>query len=155
MVLACTQEQLLVGRWNREGVVVGMKRAAPNRNITHTLMYWKCGRSWLGYTIGAMRDKISVCIDLFIDNSQVQSNIRTGRSVNPYSMAWLRAIYLVASMFNIELVPVRISSEENVVADALSRLNVGDSKVICHYNFSEFGHCCFQAVDSCWTSGSC
>lgn len=76
----------------------------------------------------------------------MEAGIRRGVSVNPFSMAWLREIFWVAAMFNIELIPVRVSSEENILADALSRLNTMDSKIICGYNLSEFESCCLQAV---------
>ena len=79
------------------------------------------------------------------DNTQVQSWVNTGRSINPYAMAWLREIFWVTSFYNINLKACRISSEDNVLADALSRLNDDNCMVICELEIEGFSGCCRKA----------
>lgn len=81
-------------------------------------------------------------IMIVTDNTQVQSWVNTGRSTNPYAMAWLREIFWVAAFFNLEVKACRISSKDNVLADALSRLNSEDCNLICCAHFEQFSNCC-------------
>ena len=83
------------------------------------------------------------------DNTQVQSWVNTGRSINPYAMAWLREIFWVAAFFNLNVKACRISSVDNRLADALSRLNSVDCIDICDFHISEFSTCCRVARAAC------
>ena len=76
------------------------------------------------------------------DNTQVQGWINTGRSSNPYAMAWLREIFWVSAFFNLSIRACRVSSKDNVLADALSRLNTVDSNTICDFHIDGFANCC-------------
>ena len=82
---------------------------------------------------------------IMTDNTQVQGAVNLGRSINPYAMAWLRELFWVTSFYNINLKTARISSEDNVWADSLSRLNNIDSITICEHAFSDFSTCCRAA----------
>lgn len=80
---------------------------------------------------------------LFVtDNTQVQGWVNKGCSSNPYAMAWLRELFWVAAFYNLSIRSSRISSEDNILADALSRLNSDDSNIICDSHIIGFSDCC-------------
>ena len=79
------------------------------------------------------------------DNTQVQGWVNSGRSCNPYAMAWLRELFWVAAFFNINVRACRITSGDNVWADALSRLNNPDCLFICEHDIQGFSDCCRAA----------
>lgn len=62
-------------------------------------------------------------VALVIDNLQVFYMIRTGRSVNKTCMLWLREIFWLCALNDIEITSEYIPSSENVIADTLSRLD--------------------------------
>ena len=62
-------------------------------------------------------------IQIVTDNNQVRYMINTGRSANKICMSWLREIFWLCFVFNVDLYAVYISSRDNVFADALSRLS--------------------------------
>lgn len=66
---------------------------------------------------------------LFVDNTQVVYMLRNGTSVNKTCMNWLREIFWMAVIYNIQLHPTYIASEDNVVADVLSRIPYGNVSV--------------------------
>ena len=76
------------------------------------------------------------------DNTQVQAALNTGRSINPYTMAWLREIFWVSAFFNISIKAARISSVDNILADSLSRLDNPDCVTICASKLFSFSQCC-------------
>ena len=76
------------------------------------------------------------------DNTQVQSWVNSGRSISPYAMAWLRELFWVAAFYNLNIKAGRISSEDNIWADALSRLNNPDCVYICEHDIVGFSECC-------------
>ena len=83
------------------------------------------------------------CSLLFVtDNTQVQGWVNKGCSSNPYAMAWLRELFWVAAFYNVTVRSSRISSEDNILADALSRLNSSDCNVICDSHITSFSDCC-------------
>ena len=88
------------------------------------------------------RDKI---VWVVTDNTQVQACVNTGRSINSYSMCWLREIFWVTSFFNIHLRAARISSGDNFIADALSRLDNPDCVDVCRDIIKDFDTCCCRA----------
>ena len=81
------------------------------------------------------------------DNTQVQGWVNKGCSSNPYAMAWLRELFWVSAFYNISIRACRIASADNLVADALSRLNDPNCVSICEYHIDEFYDCC-RAVRS-------
>lgn len=61
-------------------------------------------------------------VTMWIDNKQVIAMLLNGASVNPKCMDWVRRLFWVLMKDNIKLNPTYIKSEENVVADTLSRI---------------------------------
>lgn len=58
------------------------------------------------------------------DNSQVVTMINTGRSRNCQCMRWLRELFWISFIFNIEISASYIRSKDNTTADLLSRATV-------------------------------
>ena len=56
------------------------------------------------------------------DNMQVLAMLNTGRSANKTCMTWLREIFWICFVFNIDIHATYIRSADNHLADALSRL---------------------------------
>lgn len=54
------------------------------------------------------------------DNSQVVTMLNTGRSGNVKCMRWLREIFWLSFIFNVQLVGIYIKSTDNTIADYLS-----------------------------------
>lgn len=61
-------------------------------------------------------------LNVVVDNMQVFYMVKTGRSVNYKCMEWLRRIFWICVTLDIDLCPVYIRSEDNVLADSLSRM---------------------------------
>lgn len=59
---------------------------------------------------------------LLTDNTQVMGLLRKGSSTNATCMNWVREIFWVCVIHDIQLQPEYISTNDNVLADALSRL---------------------------------
>lgn len=66
-------------------------------------------------------------VSLWTDNTQVLGMLRKGSSINRVCMDWIREIYWVCVIHNIDLVPAYISTEDNTLADALSRIRYSPS----------------------------
>ena len=66
-----------------------------------------------------LRDKSVV---VYTDNTQVMFMLLNGRSSNVTCMRWIRELFWICAFHNIEIIPKYISTEENVVADTLSRI---------------------------------
>lgn len=49
--------------------------------------------------------------------------LRTGRSRSVICMSWLRELFWLCFVFNVQLIPVHVKSGDNVRADILSRLS--------------------------------
>ena len=56
------------------------------------------------------------------DNMQVLAMVNTGRSANKLCMSWLREMFWMCFLWNIDICASYIKSEDNILADALSRL---------------------------------
>ena len=56
------------------------------------------------------------------DNMQVLAMINTSRSANRQCMAWLREMFWMCFIWNLEVCASYIKSADNILADALSRL---------------------------------
>lgn len=79
-------------------------------------------------------------VELVTDNMQVLYMLKTGRSKNVTCMYWLRELFWVCLVYNITLSPTYIRSEDNVVADVLSRLKYPEyaskvEEVLCGFDF--------------------
>lgn len=61
-------------------------------------------------------------VSLLTDNTQVLGMLRKGLSSNTVCMDWIREIYWVCVIHNIDLVPDYIATGDNTIADALSRI---------------------------------
>ena len=81
-------------------------------------------------------------VDVVTDNTQVFDMIRTGRSRNITCMTWLREIFWLCFLFNCDLKPVYIRSEDNFVADTLSRLGYDKYRRVLTGNWGKFDICC-------------
>lgn len=64
-------------------------------------------------------------VRVIVDNTQVKYMLRNGVSINAICMIWLREIFWICVLNNIQLIPEYISTKENIVADALSRIPYG------------------------------
>ena len=66
-----------------------------------------------------LRDKKTV---VFTDNTQVMYMLLNGRSSNATCMQWIRELFWICAIYNIDLEPKYINTKDNVVADTLSRI---------------------------------
>lgn len=66
-----------------------------------------------------MKDSEVECVS---DNMQVIYMLKTGRSKNVPCMYWLRELFWICLIYDIFLSPTYIRSEDNKVADILSRV---------------------------------
>lgn len=64
-------------------------------------------------------------LHLLTDNTQVMGLLKKGTSTNATCMDWVREIFWICVIHNIQLLPDYISTEDNVLADALSGLPYG------------------------------
>lgn len=78
-------------------------------------------RRWGSYFTGKT-------VVLYIDNTQVMYMIANSASSNKTCMEWLRQIFWLCIKFNIQLKPTYITSADNFLADALSRV-AGDKNI--------------------------
>ena len=78
------------------------------------------------------------------DNTQVMWAIRKGRSKNLFSMCWLREIFWLTVKHNISLSSVYISTDDNVLCDSLSRLDLPKSLARIRECMSKDSMCCFH-----------
>ena len=62
-------------------------------------------------------------LTLFTDNTQVMHMLIKGSSTNTTCMAWIKEVYWLCVFNNIELKPKYVNTNNNLVADTLSRLN--------------------------------
>ena len=59
---------------------------------------------------------------VYTDNTQVMFMLINGGSSNPTCMHWLRELFWICAIYNIELIPKYINTKCNVIADTLSRI---------------------------------
>ena len=82
-------------------------------------------------------------VHVITDNMQVLAMLCTGRSVNKLCMSWLREIFWMCFIFNIDISPSYIKSADNHLADALSRLPYPGAPATCVSLLSDLNMCCF------------
>ena len=72
------------------------------------------------------------------DNMQVLAMLNTGRSKNKLCMEWLREIFWICFIHNIEIYSTYIKSADNTLADQLSRLDYKNVPNKCRVSLQEF-----------------
>lgn len=78
---------------------------------------------------------------IYTDNTQVQYMLTKGVSSNKICMRWLRELYWICVIYNVQPDVRYISTTDNVLADALSRLPYLDN--VSYYDvFSSSNLCC-------------
>ena len=87
-------------------------------------------------------------IHFITDNMQVLANINTGRSKNHLSMEWLREIFWLCFIYNIDIFATYIRSEDNVLADQLSRLPYKGYISLCNNTLSMNNMCCVSLQET-------
>ena len=85
-------------------------------------------------------------IQVVTDNNQALFMINTGRSANKCCMAWLREIYWLCFIFNVELFAVYIKSKDNVFADTLSRADKNDKLDLILNTIIDLNLCCHHVA---------
>ena len=81
-------------------------------------------------------------LHLITDNMQVLAMINTGRSSNSVCMTWLREIFWMCFIWNLDVWASYIKSADNVLADALSRLPYSGVPRKCLDLLSTLNMCC-------------
>ena len=76
------------------------------------------------------------------DNMQVLAMLCTGRSCNKLCMSWLREIFWMCFIWNIDVSPSYIKSADNHLADALSRLSYRGVPDSCTTILDSLNMCC-------------
>ena len=80
------------------------------------------------------------------DNTQVLTMLRKGRSRNKTCMNWLRELFWLSFLFNFELIPYYVRSQDNFVADTMSRLGYDKYKKVFVRNYNRFSLCCRESI---------
>ena len=130
------------GFWNVHETICPHHEKAPTDNVF--VDHINIGELWpvvvaLHRCCHVWKDSI---LNVITDNTQVYYALATGRGKNATTMAWLRELFWVCAFHNIHIVPSWIRSEDNTLADALSRLKNPDCMVICEDYILDFGLCC-------------
>ena len=83
---------------------------------------------------------------VFIDNTQVLYMLSSGKSSNTTCMSWIREIFWVCSIHNIEIFPRYINTTCKLVADTLSRLPYFNSGRDIECNIAGADLCCLDIL---------
>ena len=103
-------------------------------------------------------------IHVITDNMQVLAMLNTGRSANRTCMTWLRELFWLCFVFNLDIYATYIRSADNLLADALSRLAYHGMASKCVTFLDDSNMCCshlLRPTDDCnsqtsgTTQGSC
>ena len=81
-------------------------------------------------------------VNAVTDNMQVLAMLNTGRSKNKLCMEWLREIFWLCFIHNIEIYSTYIRSEDNTLADQLSRLDYRGIPEKCRITLHDNDMCC-------------
>lgn len=79
---------------------------------------------------------------MVVDNMQVFHMVRIGRSVNSKCMEWIRDLFWLCASLDIDLNPVYIPSEDNILADTLSRVLYSSTAHKLPELIGQYGICC-------------
>ena len=88
-------------------------------------------------------------VHVITDNMQVLAMLLTGRSSNKICMTWLREIFWMCFIWNLDISPSYIRSADNHLADALSRLPYKGVTSSCTVNLSNLNMCCSPPYRTC------
>ena len=103
-------------------------------------------------------------IHVITDNMQVLAMINTGRSSNKTCMTWLRELFWICFVNNTDMFATYVKSEDNVLADALSRAAYPGITRKCADLLLEFNMCCSSSyrtdakgseISSTYSTGCC
>lgn len=81
-------------------------------------------------------------VNVVVDNLQVSYMMKTGRSVNHQCMVWLRELFWECVKLDLELKPVYIRSEDNILADTLSHILYKSTSMKLPDLLSSYDMCC-------------
>ena len=81
-------------------------------------------------------------LHVITDNMQVLAMLNTGRSINKTCMTWLRELYWICFVNNIDIFATYIKSSDNVLADALSRAAYPGMVTKCSQLLTDSHMCC-------------
>ena len=87
-------------------------------------------------------------VHVVTDNMQVLALLCTGRSSNKLCMSWLRELFWMCFIWNIDIKASYIKSADNHLADALSRLPYSGVTPLCVQLLSNLNMCC-SSPDRC------
>ena len=87
-------------------------------------------------------------LHVITDNMQVLAMINTGRSINKLCMSWLREIFWMCFIYNMDLHATYIKSADNILADALSRAGYHGVRTKCAKYLCESNMCCASSFRS-------
>ena len=82
------------------------------------------------------------CLHVITDNMQVLAMLNTGRSCNKVRMTWLRELFWICFVNNIDIFATYIKSSDNVLADALSRAAYPGVLAKCSQLLTDYNMCC-------------
>ena len=85
-------------------------------------------------------------VNIFTDNMQVYHNILSGRSKNVTNVSWIREIFWQCALLNIFLIPNYVSTQENIVADTLSRLPYRSTRRDTERLLNDYKLCCAHVI---------
>ena len=81
-------------------------------------------------------------VHVVTDNMQVLAMLCTGRSANKLCMSWLRELFWMCFIWNIDISPSYIKSADNHLADGLSRLPYRGTPHTCINLLRDLNMCC-------------
>ena len=81
-------------------------------------------------------------LHVITDNMQVLAMLCTGRSANKTCMTWLKEIFWMCFIWNIDIHPSYIKSADNCLADALSCLPYKGVPSSCNFILGDLNMCC-------------
>ena len=148
----------LIGSWSNENLpcfdqhdhIVSSSETDVSNASINTLELWPV---LVGLTRWAPMYRDST-IEIITDNSQVLYMINTGRSSSKPCMSWLREIFWLCFIYNVDIYACYIRSEDNVMADALSRCNNPGKLSLCKHLIITNCMCCYDMLDRSYSEGS-
>ena len=85
---------------------------------------------------------------IITDNMQVLAMLNTGRSTNRMCMSWLREIFWICFLNNLDVHATYIKSADNLLADALSRVAYHGVPAKCSKLLLDYNMCCSSSYRS-------
>lgn len=94
----------------------------------------------------------STSVTCITDNLQVHHMLKSGPSINRTCMNWIRELFWVCMLNEISIVPEYIRSEDNTLADSLSRLLYVKHAAVVQNVTDGLGLCCEWPLVACCRS---